>query len=37
MMDKMVDLVLNVMTFLFCGVLIWLYFKKEPDQDEEDS
>jgi hypothetical protein len=37
MLDKMVDLALNMMAFLFCGILIWLYFKEEEDQDEKDS
>ena len=37
MMDNMVDTILNVMVFIFCGILIWLYFKEEPDQDEKDS
>ena len=28
--DNIIDTLLNVMVFVFIGVLIWLYFKKEP-------
>jgi hypothetical protein len=31
--DSLIDTVLNVMVFIFIGLLIWLYFK--PDSKEE--
>jgi hypothetical protein len=27
--DNMIDTVLNVSVFVFIGILIWLYFRKE--------
>jgi hypothetical protein len=29
--DNLVDTLLNVMVFVFIGVLIWLYLKEVPD------
>ena len=31
--DNLVDTLLNVTVFVFIGVLIWLYFKKEPPEE----
>ena len=34
-MNELVDTLLNVVAFVFIGVLIWLYFKSEhPEEDE---
>ena len=30
--DNVVDTLLNVMVFVFIGVLIWLYLKEVPDR-----
>ena len=29
-MSGLVDTIMNLLVFAFVGVLIWLYFKKEP-------
>ena len=29
--DNLIDTLLNVMVFAFIGLMIWLYFKGEPD------
>ena len=29
--DNLVDTLLNVMVFAFIGLMVWLYFKDEPD------
>ena len=34
-MNELVDTLLNVIAFVFIGVLIWLYFK--PESPEEDD
>ncbi len=31
--DNLVDTLLNVMVFAFVGLLLWLYFRKEPPDD----
>jgi hypothetical protein len=30
-LENVIDTLLNVWVFVFIGVLIWLYFKKESD------
>jgi hypothetical protein len=32
-MGNFVDTILNVMVFIFIGLMIWLYFKKTPVND----
>jgi hypothetical protein len=34
--ESLIDTLLNVSVFVFIGLLVWLYFKKEPP-DEESS
>jgi hypothetical protein len=29
--DNLIDTLLNVMVFAFIGLMVWLYFKDEPD------
>ncbi len=31
MIDEIIDTLLNVSVFVFIGILIWLYFRKETD------
>jgi hypothetical protein len=33
MMDGIVDTILNVVIFVYVGVLLWLYFKKVDGED----
>jgi hypothetical protein len=33
MMDGIVDTILNVVIFVYVGVLMWLYFKKVDGED----
>ncbi len=35
--DNLVDTVLNVMVFVFIGVLIWLYLKDVPDSADANK
>jgi len=32
-MGDLVDTILNVVVFIFIGLMIWLYFKKTPAND----
>jgi hypothetical protein len=32
--DNFIDTLLNLWVFVFIGILIWLYFKKESDGNE---
>jgi hypothetical protein len=34
-MSNLLDTVLNVVAFAFIGLLVWLYFKPSPQDDEE--
>jgi hypothetical protein len=41
---NIIDTLLNIMVFVFIGLLVWLFFKKEPgdsagteDQSREDG
>lgn len=34
-MENVTDTILNVWVFIFFGVLIWLFFKKEPKKSDE--
>jgi|GEM_PF-1238229 len=36
-MNALLDTLLNVMVFAFIGLLIWLYFKKEPADSTRDD
>ena len=29
-MENLIDTILNIWVFAFVGILIWLYFRKEP-------
>jgi hypothetical protein len=35
--ENIIDTALNVSVFLFIGVLIWLYLRKEPDSHATDE
>ena len=35
--ENIIDTVLNITVFLFIGVLIWLYLRKEPDSPATDA
>ncbi|MEJ2101618.1 MAG: hypothetical protein P8X68_16845 [Desulfobacterales bacterium] len=30
-LENFIDTLLNIWVFAFIGILIWLYFKKDPD------
>ncbi|MEA1946027.1 MAG: hypothetical protein U9N83_01850 [Thermodesulfobacteriota bacterium] len=32
-----IDTLLNLWVFVFIGILVWLYFKKEPDANKAAS
>ena len=36
-MTELIDTLLNLVAFVFIGVLIWLYFKPEHDADDDAS
>ena len=36
-MNLFVDSLLNIMVFVFIGLLIWLYAKKEPEDTAADT
>ena len=36
-LEYFMDTLLNVWVFAFIGVLVWLYFKKEPEGNEAES
>jgi len=37
-MNNMIDTIQNLIVFVFIGAMIWLYFKKDPDDlNTEDS
>ena len=33
-LENFIDTILNLWVFVFIGILIWLYFKKESDADK---
>ena len=33
--DNLIDTVLNVMVFAFVGLLMWLYFKPETEEEAD--
>lgn len=36
-MSNLLDTILNLVVFLFIGLLVWLYFKPvTPDRDDSD-
>ncbi len=35
--ENIIDTALNVSVFVFIGVLIWLYLRKEPDSPATDE
>jgi hypothetical protein len=35
--NNLIDTLLNVWVFAFIGVLVWLYFKREPEGNEAES
>ena len=34
MSDGIIDTVMNIVVFVFIGLLIWLYFKQVDDSDD---
>ena len=34
---NVIDTLLNVGVFAFIGILVWLYFKREPEGDKAES
>jgi hypothetical protein len=36
-LENFIDTFLNIWVFVFIGLLVWLYFKKESDRNEADS
>ncbi len=35
--ENIIDTILNITVFVFIGLLIWLYLKKEPDSHATDE
>jgi hypothetical protein len=35
--NNVIDTLLNVLVFAFIGILVWLYFKREPEVNKADS
>jgi len=35
--ENLIDTLLNILAFAFIGILIWLYFKKEPEGSQTES
>lgn len=35
--ENIIDTILNVTVFVFIGLLIWLYLRKEPDSHATDE
>ncbi len=35
--ENIIDTMLNITVFLFIGLLIWLYLRKEPDSPATDE
>ncbi len=36
-LENLIDTLLNISAFAFIGLLIWLYFKKEPEGSQTES
>ena len=36
-LKNLIDTFLNIWVFTFIGILVWLYFKKEPDANKAES
>ena len=36
-MDNLIDTLLNVGIFVFIGLMLWLYFKKVPKENEPEE
>ena len=36
-LNNLIDTLLNVFVFSFIGILVWLYFKREPEGNETES
>ena len=36
-LEYFIDTLLNVYVFAFIGILVWLYFKTEPEGNEAES
>jgi len=36
-LEYFIDTLLNVYVFAFIGILVWLYFKREPEGNEAES
>ena len=36
-MDNLIDTLLNISVFAFIGLLLWLYLRKEPDDDGPET
>ena len=33
--DPLLDTLMNVMVFVFIGLMVWLYFKETPEEGDE--
>ena len=36
-LKNFIDTLLNVYVFAFIGILVWLYFKREPERGEAEN
>ncbi len=36
-LNNLIDTLLNVWVFAFIGILVWLYFKREPEGNKTES
>jgi len=36
-LENLIDTLLNIWVFAFIGILVWLYFKKESDDNQAES
>jgi hypothetical protein len=36
-LEYFIDKLLNLWVFAFVGILVWLYFKREPESNEGES
>jgi hypothetical protein len=36
-LKNLIDTLLNVWVFAFIGILVWLYFRREPEDNKAES
>jgi hypothetical protein len=36
-MENLIDTLLNISVFVFIGILVWLYLRKEPGDDGPET